>query len=278
VKLRKTIIYLGILAALAMVLVVEKGVREKREDLEEREKKVFTLDRPNLQQIKLVRGSETVLLDRDRANWEIIEPIRSTSDENVVEQVIIHLEDLEVQRSVTDSAADLAPFGLESPAVQVSYYDSLADKWESLAIGDENPTGSNVYASASTRPGVFLLYTSEKTFFDKGLLDLRDKRILRFEKSDVRGLDLVRGSESLSFNLSDDDVWQMTEPIKTRANKTAIEDILTKLDDGKADSFEVERSTNLKAYNLDPPELTVKLYVGADRTTHNLLIGAPATR
>jgi hypothetical protein len=191
----------------------------------------------------------------------------------VVEQLIIHLEDLEVQRSVTDTMVDLAPFGLENPAIEVSFYDSLSDKWESLAIGDENPTGSNVYGSASTRPGIFLLYTSEKTFFDKGLIDLRDKRVLRFEKSDVRGIDLVRGSESLSFNLSDDDTWQMTKPIVTRANMNAIQDILTKLDDGKAQSFEVERSTNLGAYNLDPPELTVKLYVGADRTAHNLLVG-----
>jgi hypothetical protein len=44
VKLRNTIIYLGILAALGIVLLVERGVREKRTELEEREKKVFTLD------------------------------------------------------------------------------------------------------------------------------------------------------------------------------------------------------------------------------------------
>jgi hypothetical protein len=88
----------------------------------------------------------------------------------------------------------------------------------------------------------------------------------------VRGLDLKRGSESLSFSL-EDDVWRMTKPIDTKANKSAIDDIITKLDDGKAKSFEVERSTNLKAYNLDPPEKSVRLYVGADRTVYDLLIG-----
>jgi len=274
VKFRSTYFYLGFLAVLLVFFYFYEIKGSKiRQERATQEKKVFALKRPDIKQIRFKRGASEILLNREKATWEITKPVRTASDENVVEQVLIHLEDLEVQRMVVDTAADLAPFGLDKPVVEVGVFDSLSGKWESVAFGNKNPTGTYAYATATTRPGVFLVYNSEKTFFDKKLLDLRDKKLLRFEKVDVRGLDLIRRDGTVSFTKTDDNVWLMTKPIKTKANKTAINDILNKIDDSKAKSFEAERSPDLKAFGLEPPFIKANLYLGPDRTLKSLLIG-----
>ena len=64
-------------------------------------------------------------------------------------------------------------------------------KTKTLLIGDDTPTGNDVYAMAGGDPRLFTMASFNKTSFDKTSKDLRDKRLMTFDQDKISRVELT---------------------------------------------------------------------------------------
>ena len=77
--------------------------------------------------------------------------------------------------------------------------------------------------------------SSLKTSFDKGLNDLRDKRLLTFDQGQLTRIDLAAGKTNIEFGKNAQSEWTIVQPQPYRADNFQVEELLRKLSDAKMD-------------------------------------------
>ncbi|HET9743294.1 MAG TPA: DUF4340 domain-containing protein [Terriglobales bacterium] len=178
------------------------------------------------------KGAPEISLAKNASGqWEIMSPQRLDADQSAVSGMLSTLSSLDGDRLVEEKAADLSQFGLSAPALEVD----VAGKGNSvheLLIGDETPTSSGSYAKVASDPRVFTIATYTKTNIDKGVNDLRDKRLLRFEPDKVVRLDLNANQQQIEFGRNKDQ-WEILKPKPLRANGFTVDDLVSKLSQAK---------------------------------------------
>jgi hypothetical protein len=147
------------------------------------------------------------------------------------------------------------------------------DELATILFGEQNPAKTAFYATTANEKPVFLVQAHVKRSMDKGLFDLRDKKLVDFQKYDVRALQLERGESKVDVEKRDDGTWIMTAPLQTRADATEIDNIIDKIQTGRIKEFVNEEPENLVQYGLDSPEIKLTLLIGDDRASKTLLIG-----
>ena len=119
-------------------------------------------------------------------------PAATEADQTEAASLTSNLASLEENRVVDENAADLAPYGLAEPRIKVAFKAGRRSA-ASCTIGDKTPTAGDVYAMRPGEKRVFLVSSFIETTFDKKPFDLRDKRVLKFERDKVDTLELTRG-------------------------------------------------------------------------------------
>ena len=69
----------------------------------------------------------------------------------------------------------------------------------SLLLGDKTATQGDMYAMKGGEKKVFLVPAFQETSFTKKPFDLRDKKILKFDRDKADTLTLVRGADSWTW-------------------------------------------------------------------------------
>jgi hypothetical protein len=121
-----------------------------------------------------------------------------------------------------------------------------------------------MYAKTADSPKVFLVYGYLDSSFNRTPFDLRDKKILTFDRDKADRIEIRRGESLLAFSKANGE-WRLTAPIDARGDFSAIEGLLSRLQSAQMRSVVEENATNLKQYGLEPPEATVTVSAGSAR-------------
>jgi len=81
-------------------------------------------------------------------------------------------------------------------------------------------------------PRVFTVATYEKNNIEKGLSDLRDKRLITVNSDKISTLELLAKKQDIEFGRNKDE-WQIVKPRPLRADGSQVEDLLRSLTDVK---------------------------------------------
>jgi hypothetical protein len=106
------------------------------------------------------------------------------------------------------------------------------DKAYHLRLGDDTPTGGATYAVVASDPRVFTVASYVKNSLDKGLNDLRDKRLLTLESNKIKRVELANSKLQIEFD-RDQNRWRIVRPKPLRANDSEIDDLLRRLTDAR---------------------------------------------
>ncbi|MDD5222582.1 MAG: DUF4340 domain-containing protein [bacterium] len=249
-----------------------RGAPERKKAKTQAER-VFSGDFLTVNSIAIEKSDGRVRVFRKSPEeWEIVEPLHTEADNGAVKSLVNRLQGLEFRRVVDENPADLEKYGLSHPEIRVEF--SGGANADTIELGNRGPIGSTLYLKKKSSPRVFLVDSSLKSLVNKGLLDLRERRIISVERNQVEGIDLVYPDRELQLELKDLK-WKITKPAAFPADESEINQILTELINLKADRFIAEKLEDPAPYGFNRPRLLVTLAL-KDKKTAAFRIGANA--
>src|SRR5712671_6409721 len=276
---------LGVLALAAAIggaaLWVTRDTEKKAEQKEKSAKLFEGLDKSKVRQVRLVSGGKLVaLVARADAStpWKITEPLAADADASAVDGLVNGVADFKQKSELGE--ADPTQYGLDKPATVVSV-KSEDGKESAIEIGETNPFDSSVYVRKAGEKIVRVADGWTKSAFEKQLLDLRDKRVLRLDDTaEVRRIEVAGTAPAYTLE-KDGAAWKLAAPQKETADTATADRVATALKSLRATGIAAESadSAALKQYGLSPAKVTVQLTVaaagGKDTFRRTLLLGQP---
>ena len=258
------------IALFGYIWFVERG-RDVGDDGAAKKPTVFgSLEADAIEEMVVTSSTgSTTTLRKDGGAWQITSPVAAGTDAAEVSGLTTNLATLSEQRIVDEAPKDLAPFGLQTPRVQVAFRTVGSTTMRTLQLGDKTATGGDLYAKTADTPKVFLVSAFLDTTFDRSTFDLRDKTVVVFDREKVDRVEIARGSERVVM-VRTGTQWAITAPGAARADGGTIEGFIGRLHTGTMKSIESETPGDLAAYGLDTPELVVTLGSGASASSFAL--------
>ena len=240
-------------------------VDAKRPETEAKEK-LFSVAADDVDELRITAKGDTTVVRKTDGRWALVEPVATDADQNEITSLLSSLTSLEINREVDPNAANLAEYGLTTPKADVTFTAKGGAKGR-VRLGDATPTGGDLYAVAGDGARVVLVGTFVETNLARSAFELRDKRVLRFERDKADALEITAaGRVPVTFTRSNSD-WRVTAPVNARGDYGAIEGLLTRLSTTMMTGIETTDLTDLKKYGLDDPASTIVVKAGSSSAT-----------
>ena len=191
--------------------------------------KVISLTQDDISKLEVKKkdGDDVVLNRVGAANWKITLPKPLVADQESVSSILYNLSPMDGATLIDEKPADLKQFGLAEPEAQVSA-TGKDGKTQTILVGDETPTGDSAYVMLSGDSKVYSVPKNTKTNLDKGLKDLRDKRLMPVDFDKLSSMEINGAKLHLTFG-SDDGQWTVRSPANLRGDTSKMETIVEKL-------------------------------------------------
>src|SRR5215831_9435994 len=161
------VVLLAVLAGFTWWSNRTQAAKEKSPSTDANTTKLLTIPDDQFKEIKIAKlTGETIDLQKQSGKWRMTAPKALPADQDTAGSMQSTLANLSSDKLVEDKAADLKPYGLDAPTldVQIVRNDGKTDR---LLIGDDTPTGSGAYAKLANDPRVFTVGSVTKTSLDK---------------------------------------------------------------------------------------------------------------
>ena len=216
-------------------------------------------------------GGDHTVIEKIDERWQLVEPFTGTVDVTEVVAMSSSLAALKLQRVVAEpeEATDLTVYGLGEPRIEVAV-TTTAGIDARLLIGEQTPTGGDLYATIAESNRVFLISGYLDSTFNRTTFDLRDKTILDFTRDQVDSLEITGADLAIRLQRVDSR-WSLVHPIEAHADLSVTDGLVGRLSTGQMAAIEAESTDALASYGLDSPRLTVTVGLGSSAAT--LLIG-----
>ncbi len=258
---RSTGVLLAVFVGVMAYIYFVESERPPSSDADTREK-VFALEADAIVELQVRADSgETTTLEKADGAWQIVEPMSVDADESEASAITSTLASLEIQRVVDEEPGDLEPFGLAEPRIDVAFKVDEQTDLRHLQIGDTAPTGNTLYASVEGETRVLLISGFLDRTFNRTTFDLRDKTILKFDRAAVDTVD-VAGAQAVRLAKGESE-WTMTAPWQARGDYGTVEGLIGRLGTAQMRSIEAEEASDLSAFGLDRPEVTITIGAGS---------------
>jgi hypothetical protein len=201
-----------------------------------------------------------ITLEKKNGKWGITAPAPYPADQDAMSSIMSALAPANGDSVIEEKPSDVSKYGFNNPSLTVTIHEK-GTKSEQLIFGDDIPAGSLVYTRVAGNPKVYAAAASLKTSLDKGLNDLRDKRLLTFDQNQLTRIDVTTGKSKIEFGKNGQNEWAIVEPQPYRADNFQVEELLRKLSDAKMDlsaaTADIEKAK--KGFASGKPAATAKL-------------------
>jgi Domain of unknown function (DUF4340) len=238
--------------------------------------KVFAFDKAKARELDLApRDGEAIRLTREGETWHLMAPVTAPADASEADALVSTLEGLEIDEVVTESASNLADFGLAAPKHHVSLIVDGSKAPLELLVGDKAPGGGALYAKLPASPRVFTVASWLEGSFEKKAFDFRDRDLLHAKRDDVRTVEITGPEGNYALVRGVGDEWSFSKPVQSRAGRWSVDSLLGTLEGLRMEKIAADEAKDLKAFGLVNPARTVALAL-ADGRTLRLEIGSSA--
>lgn len=197
--------------------------------------KVISLTQADITKLEVKKkGGDDVVLNRvGPSSWKIASPKPFIADQDPVSTILYDLSPMDGATVIEDKATDLKQYGLSEPEVQISA-TGKDGKTQTVLVGDETPTGESAYVMLSGDSKVFAIPKNTRSNLDKGLNDLRDKRLVPVDFDKLTNVEISGAKLHLTFN-SQDGKWTVRNPANFRGDTSKMETVIEKMRTATAD-------------------------------------------
>ena len=275
--LKSTIFLIIVLVGLGSYIYFVAWKQDATGGTDAKQEKVFAgLATDKIDQLSVKSESgDTTSVKKSGDAWQMTSPLDVKASEADITSVTAALGQLEVTRVIDENPTDLKDYGLDAPQIQIDFKgaDGKANK---LLVGVKNATGSSLYAKRNDEKRVFLIAQYQETALNKSTFDLRDKAVMAIQHEKIDGMESIVDGKAVQFTKSGSD-WKMLKPIAARADFSAVEGVLGRVESAQMKSVVTNAATpaDLKTYGLDKPAVTINMNAGSAKAAFE--IGGKAT-
>jgi hypothetical protein len=277
-NLRATLALLAVALGLSAYLYFVE-TRPKQEE-EPEAKRILAVEKERVSALELPLESgelaRVVRAGEQTDEWRIEAPIEFPADQTVVAGILSALAGLDAEAVVEAAPDELAPFGLD-PGSRRELRVHLGEAAPVvLWLGGKAPLGSTRYVALEGESGrLFTVGDWRVRTLQPQLVNLRDKRMARFEPADVLGVELrERGALVMAARRREppaepaeaggeaapaepaEPSWDLVQPIQEEGDSERIRRLVEDLAFARASAF-VDEVRDARAYGLNAPELVV---------------------
>ena len=251
--------FLFLLAAALAAFVYLYEVRggEQRKEAEQVAKRMF----PGVQAsdvawiVLTTNDGSASRVERKDGAWQVVEPVAFPGDAVNLDGISASLVDLTSEKEIEGAQAPEV-YGIDATSRVVRF--GAGGKEYELRLGKKSPVGSSTYAATGEQPGrVVTIPTYRATNLERSLDDLRERRILNFDRTSIVAIE-VRWPEGHASLERSDAGWKLLEPISGPADEATVDTLLSNLGYLRADSFEDAPGSDART-GLDRPAFEVTL-------------------
>ncbi|MXV82949.1 DUF4340 domain-containing protein [Candidatus Poribacteria bacterium] len=224
-----------------------------------------TVSNIQLTYFKSHQSSKTVNCEKRDGTWRVTHPIKAKADTQEIEDILSELRLLQVSTFEADQAdadtpAQLEKTGLDTPRIQIELTDG--NNTHALDIGaevpPENGTPRHVYVKSVHQHAIYTVSDDIYQLLSTSVFDLRDKRIIDFQRTDTIRIEIRQGQETTVCSKNRNNVWELQTPTgKVKADAQAVDDLLFGVDSLEAAGFVDNPAKNLASYGLASPSIAV---------------------
>jgi hypothetical protein len=247
----------------AVLLVSSAFAAEVNKQLNDlRSRAIFKLKAPDANKIEIVRGNETLELERIGGNWKFTKPRDYPADTDAVTAMLNTLDTARVVDFVSDAHPDLTKYGLAHPSLTITLYAPDNVPAETLRFGFKQPeASSNATYALSGDPKSNPAYTLTNDVFaaiNKSFDDLRDKTVMHFDPAKVASVTFVGGPVNETLQRRGADKWTVTAVGKTAAAELpVVQSLLDQLHNLKATRIVEDPMGDPSHYGMVSPTVTI---------------------
>ena len=262
---RSTALLLLVAAVLgAFVYLYEVRGGEERKEAEQTAKRLFPgVSGTDVAWIELTTNDgKTARAERKEGAWQVVAPLSFPGDAVNLDGIAASLADLTSEKEI-ESPQSPEVYGLGGASRIVRF--GAGGKDHALSVGKKAPVGSGTYVATAEQPGrIVTIPTYRATNLERSLDDLRDRRVMNFDRASIESADVRWPGGHVRLERSGSG-WKMTEPIAGPADDATVDALLSNLGYLRADSFEDAPGPDA-ATGMDRPALEVTLagQAGAD--------------
>jgi hypothetical protein len=248
---RSALVLVALAAALgAFVYFYEIRGAEQRLEAEARQKQLFPEVEADAIEALVFRTQDDreVRLERRDGSWRVVEPLDYPADDVAIDGLASGLADL-ASEGVIETPEEPAVYGLGEDARVVAF--EVEGRSLELRVGRRTPVGGMTYVSTGVAPErVYTVPTYRVTGFDKPLDDLREKRVLSFDRATVTEVAADWPGGGVRLERGEDDAWRLVSPLEAEADSATVDSLLSDLSFLRASTF------------LDAPDEAARRAVG----------------
>lgn len=208
---------------------------------------------------------KTLNCEKRDGTWRVTHPIEAKADTQEIEDILSELRSLQVStfeadQAAADTPAQLEKTGLDTPRIQIELTDGNNTHVLDIgaAVPPENGTPRHVYVKSVHQHAIYTVSDDMYQLLNTSVFDLRDKRIIDFQRTDTIRFEIKQGQETTVCSKTRDNAWELQTPTGTvKADAQAVDDLLFGVDSLEAAAFVDTPAKNLASYGLASPSITV---------------------
>lgn len=255
------------------------GMDKQVKDL--RDKQIVTYVDDDVTGIALQGPGRDVRLGKVDGKWRFEQPGDYAVDETTVRAFLSTLRTLRATDFATDTAGDLAPYGLDNPQLTITISVANEAERKQILIGGENDKKEN-YIKTAARPTVYTVGDWASRDLNKGVNDFRDKTVLAFPRDQVARLEIKSANEAaIVLTRGADKTWTLAGA-DTKPLENQVELYLAGLKDLKGYEVVTDAPGDPAAYGLGTPLLEITLSDQESKPLGTVRLGSyakePSTR
>jgi hypothetical protein len=235
--------------------------------------KLYAVSAADIQKIELRSRYRDIVVERVKDGWRFVKPIQGEVDRTAADSMADAVANLQFTGTLNEMPNDLAPFGLQNPAVNVILTTKDNRVLPAIMVGKDTPVGNSAYIKSEQKPGILLVANSFPSQVEKSVDDLRPRTLIGFKPDEVRGV-VLSSSTGTSLELTKKNAqWTITKPRPYAADNAAVQQLLETVSNARISDFIDDNPADLSKYGLANPSFKLVLYGGKTNDEESLLFG-----
>ena len=199
-----------------------------------RDHSVLHIDTNDVRSFDLKNAAGEVVAAKEKSDWNLVKPAAGAADSDAINALLAAISTAKLVSIESETAENLAKYGLANPAITVTAGDSKG-KTATLLIGKKE--GEEYFARDASRPTIFRVNQDLVKKLAVGYPDLRDKKIVRLDPADFIHAEIHDANGTIVCSRKGDADWVFDEPADQKGKSASLEKLFSAIGEARADQI-----------------------------------------